>query len=69
MKLSYWVARCRNDHKCYSIRAKTKKGCMMQVEATGCPGDFEAPKFVEVEYDNGFDLMTLCLGEDGGFWE
>lgn len=69
MKLSYWVAPCLGDHMCYSIRAKTKKECVALVQETGSPESFGKPKRVEVEYDNALDLITLSLGEGGGYWE
>lgn len=25
MKLTYWAARCLNDHPCYNVRARTKR--------------------------------------------
>ncbi len=63
MTLTYWKARCLDDADCYSIRTKTKKECLAQIEARG-PSSYSKPYKVEVEYSSGFDLMMQCQSED-----
>lgn len=66
--LTYWVAKCRNDHQCYSIRAKTRKAVIAALTEHD-HASFDPPCKVTVEYDNAFDLMKQCMNEGGGFWE
>ena len=78
MKLTYWIADCRNDSACYSMRAKTRKACLAGVAANGgvivtpghCQGgdytpQYDPPRKVTIQYDNGFDLIHMALGEGG----
>ena len=70
MKLSYWVAECLNDSKCYSLRAKTKKEVVaLLASGNWRRSDYGPVKRVEFEYRDAFDLMENCLMESGGFWE
>lgn len=71
MKLTYWYAECLDDNDCYSIRAKTKKEALRQIEETN--KDYErsiyAPSFGPVEkiilsYEDAFDLMSACEGTE-----
>jgi hypothetical protein len=62
MKLTYWVATCLDDHRCYSVRGKTKKSVVEQL------GSFDAESFgkphkVTVEYESAFDLLVQCMQE------
>jgi hypothetical protein len=68
MIMKYWVAVCINDSKAYNVRAKTKKEVLETLENYDS-SDFEAPKKVEVEVDSAFDLLKMCLGEGGAYWE
>lgn len=79
MKLIYWLVPYQADSTAYSIRKKTKKAakeahvasCHCNSETCGtkkasyddCHGTLQK---VEMEYDNGFQLMEQCLGEDRG---
>lgn len=65
MKLTYWVAVCKNDSERYNIRGRTKNDVLELYD----PKDYEPPKRVTIEYDSGFDLMYQCLSEGGGYWE
>ena len=70
MKLTYWVAPCRNDHQCYSLRGKTKKAVKAMLAAGDyAPGTFGPIFKATFEYDSAFDLMKECLGEGGAYWE
>jgi len=50
MKLTYWVAKCLDDHECYSIRAKTRKKVVERVLRDYNPANFGAPTKVMIEY-------------------
>jgi hypothetical protein len=67
--LTYWVANCRNDHRCYNIRRKNKKEVLAEIAAHYKPSDYGEPKKVSIEYESAFDLAEMCLGEGSGFWE
>ena len=67
MKLTYWVAKCLDDHPCYNIREKTKKAVLANKGYDRVR--YSAPKKVEIEYNNGLDLLTQCLSEGGAYWE
>ena len=69
-KLTYWVAPCLDDSDAYSIRAKTRKEvvAILATYEDGC-ARFGKPKKVTVKYDNVFELLKDCLGEDRGCWE
>ena len=69
MKLSYWVAECLRDSKCYSLRAKTKKEVVVMLATTHDPAGYGPVKKVEIEYRDAFDLMNECMNEGGGYWE
>ncbi len=66
MKLTYWAAECLDDHGCYNARAKTKKACQQHVDES--PSSFGPVHKVEIEYSDGFDLLTMCMGE-GSIYE
>lgn len=84
MTLNYWVANCLNDNEAYSLRRKTKKEIMTYFAENGfklrkvgdelqyCNEDFSnrfsIPHKVQVQYSDGFDLLSQCLGE-GGIYE
>jgi hypothetical protein len=62
MKLTYWYARALDDSNCYSIRARTKKAAL----AIKANCEYYGPVTkIEVEYADGFDLLSLALGEGG----
>lgn len=67
MKVSYWYAQCLNDSQSYSIRCRTKKEAL--AARKGREKEFGPVIKVEVEYSDGFDLLTNCMGEHGGYWE
>ena len=70
MRLTYWVAMCRNDSDRYSLRAKTKKEVEAMLSSGSYrPTDFDPPKKVTVEYTDGFDLLQQCLCEGSNYWE
>ncbi len=64
MKLTYWHAENHDDHKCYDIRAQTKKEALAQKAAGEANGsDFGPVEKVEIEYASGFDLLVQALSE------
>lgn len=67
--LTYWVATCMDDARAYSLRAKTRKECRQLLADMGRDDGYSEPHKVTVSYEDGFDLMTQCLGEGGGYWE
>ncbi len=70
MKLTYWVAKCKDDNDVYTIRTRTKKECTDQYERLKAAGaDYDPPKKVTVEYSNGFDLLSQCTYEGRMRWE
>ena len=67
MKLTYWVAHCENDHRCYNLRAKTRReivAALADIHPT-LAQDYGPPLKVVVEYDDGFDLVEQAMGESG----
>jgi len=72
MKLTYWVAICTNDpHESNHLRGKTKKAVLAEIDlhkAGNSWHEFEAPRKVEVHFDDSFDLLHQCLSERG-YWE
>jgi hypothetical protein len=69
MKLTYWIAECLDDHKCYNIRAKTKKEVVNILNNGYDMTSFSEPRKVTVEYGDAFDLMRRCLSEGSAYWE
>ena len=68
-RLTYWIADCLNDSRCYSIREKTRKAVVAKLnDGTQVPGSYGAPRKVTVEYNDTFDLMCMAMGE-GGIYE
>ena len=72
--LTYWVARIKDDHSCYNIRAKTKKAVLADLDLHKIGNSlshYDAPKKVSVYYENAFDLMLQCIDGEGfgGYWE
>lgn len=70
MTLTYWIADCLTDSKVYSVRARTRKECLRQLEeARPDPreraADFDPPRKVVVEYSSAFDLIERALTEGG----
>ncbi len=80
-KVSWWVAECLDDHRCFNIRGRTRQEVMKQVtdlrvrrndEVYGkCFVDdhgkarYGWPKKVTVEYTSTLDLVFTLLGEGG----
>mgnify|MGYP003139258249 CR=1 FL=1 len=70
MKLTYWKVQHQKDHDNYSIRVKTKKEAIKQLQKEDegdysnldnyidYDGNIEIIKYV-IEYDDGFDLMSM----------
>jgi hypothetical protein len=67
MKLTYWVCENLYDRQSYNIRATTRREAL-RLKAMD-PDGYGPVKKVTVEYDNGFELVNLCLGEGGAYWE
>ena len=66
MKLTYWYARALDDSNCYSIRARTKKAALAIKANCEEYNKYYGPVTkIEVEYADGFDLLSLALGEGG----
>ena len=68
MKLTYWKACHLFDSDFYSIRAKTKKEALANIEAYGAES-FGKPFKVTVEYQDAFDLMKEMSCEDHHWFE
>tara|TARA_R110000824_G_scaffold69297_6_gene178646 strand:+ start:59 stop:268 length:210 start_codon:yes stop_codon:yes gene_type:complete len=68
MRLTYWHSRCPDDSSVYSIRTKTKREALAQIEARG-GSSWEAPVKVTLDYLDAFDLMAECSHEDHHYWE
>ena len=68
MKLTYWKVQHKHDSDNYSIRVRTKKEAIKQLENQDKHGMLESYidnngiieiiKYV-IEYDDGFDLMAM----------
>lgn len=65
MKLTYWYAECLDDHKCYSIREKTKKRAKEVLADKFNPEAYGPIEKIVVNYSDGFDLLTQALNEGG----
>jgi hypothetical protein len=76
-KLTYWVAECESDNRCYSIIGKTRKA--VQEQLTAIYRDYherETPQWQrttygpiekrEIVYKDAFNLFDLATGEGGG---
>ena len=68
MKITYWYAPIIRDSRSYNIRAKTKKAAEEMREKFGTEG-YDTVRKNTVEYSDGFDLLTQCLGEGSVFEE
>lgn len=76
MKLTYWKIQHQKDSNCFSIRAKTKKEAIAQLDNywdrdayTEYNGTIEVQK-IEVEYSSAYDLMEQLLCESSAdFYE
>ena len=72
MKLTYWYAQCLTDSDVYSIRERTKKEAkakMASLTPQQAEDHFAPLKKVTIEYDDGFELMWQCAGENRFYWE
>jgi len=74
MKLTYWIADYTRDPddpcaSAYAARGKLKRHVAAEVADSGRADDYGEPRKVVVEFDNLADLVGMCLGEGGGFWE
>lgn len=63
MKLSYFVCKNLHDSGVFNIRAPSKKEAKRLRELTGIPENFTKPYRINLEYENGFDLLFRCLSE------
>ncbi len=65
MRLAYWVCCRRNDDDfACNIRARTKreaKAKQEEIEEKAGYALYESPRRVEIDYKDGFDLLTRCL--------
>jgi hypothetical protein len=66
--LTYWIAKCSNDHPtAYALRGKSRKECAEKVAKMvadpTCASRFNEPEKVTVEYENLVDLITVVTGE------
>jgi hypothetical protein len=64
MKLTFWYAKCLDDGDCYSIRERTKKEAVRQLEVQS-HSRFGAVEKVVIEYADGFELMDGASSESG----
>lgn len=63
--LNYWICECLRDSSAYNLRGKTKKAVLALREEYGVEG-FGDPQKRTIYYDDAFDLMDNCLGENRG---
>lgn len=62
MRLVYWVAKVKWEDQIYSLRARTKKEILALFRAKKYnKAEYFKPVRIEMEYENGFDLMLQCL--------
>ncbi len=66
MKVTYWTIECLNDSSAYDIRARTKKEALEKLELFGQEGYDNVVKRITMRYNDGFELLDHCLGEDRG---
>lgn len=60
MKVTYWKSKYLNGHDRHSIRAKTRKEVVAQLQSYGSRADqYSEPFKVELEYKNVFQLVDL----------
>jgi hypothetical protein len=64
MRLTFWYAKCLDDGDCYSIRERTKKEAVRQVERQD-HSKFGAVEKIVIEYTDGFDLLDGVASENG----
>lgn len=70
MKLTYWIAECKNDSPAYNVRAKTRKAVRATLaDGTLDPADYGDPFKVVIEYHDAFDLAEQLLSEGGSLIE
>jgi hypothetical protein len=62
------VARVKDDHPCYHLRARTRKAVEASRREYGVSA-FERPMKVTVTYRDAFDLVVQCLQEGSAPWE
>jgi len=63
--LTYWIADCIDDSACYSLRSKTLTGVRATLAVRPDVERFRAPRKVEINYVDAFDLVRQVLGEGG----
>lgn len=63
---TYWIARCKDDHECYSIIGRTKRAVMRQLAERSDQGSFEPVEKRVIRYTGLFDFFNLVTGEGGG---
>jgi hypothetical protein len=63
-KLTVWIATQNDDAQCYNVIGKTKKSVLEQI--AGLANRYEAPKKVEIFYNDAFDLFEYVTSEGGG---
>ena len=64
MRLTFWYAECLDDGDCYSIRERTKKEAVRQVELQH-HSKFGPVEKVVIEYADGFELLDGVASESG----
>ena len=64
MRLTFWYAECLDDGDCYSIRERTKKEAVRQVELQDpYHSKFGPVEKVVIEYADGFELLDGVASE------
>lgn len=63
MKLIYWQATPVSEPGYMTLRAKTKKQLLKDMESSWVK--FDKPEKVVLEYESGFELLDCCLSEKG----
>lgn len=70
MKITIWYICCSNDSDCYSIRSRTKKGAIAELNKMGEWNHYEAKLEKQtVNYSDSFDLLNQCSSEGGYYGE
>jgi hypothetical protein len=62
--LTYWAAFPLDDHRCYAIRATTRKQVQAELD-TGEYPHFTSPCKIVLTYRGAFDLMQQLNGPGG----
>lgn len=70
-KITYWVGVDREDCAAFNIRQRLSREAFAEWRELNKdqPNRWSKPVKVTVEYNDPFDLLDQCLGEDSRYWE